>query len=95
MDLSSLRIVPTNHFIKVIKDKGFDPDKILNTLTNPAEVYESRNHPGQWRVTGNGLCLVGKPEGNTFTLITAYLDRVITDLRPDQIAAGHKINRKG
>lgn len=84
-DLKGLRIIVTNHFVKTIKDKGFDPDTVLATLTDPAEVYASKSHPGQYRVTGHGLCLVGKPEGQTFTLITAYLDRVVTPVRPDQM----------
>jgi len=97
MNLSSKRIILTNHFVKTVRDKGFDADMVLNTLTNPAEVYPSKSHPGQWRVTGNGLCLVGKPEGDTFTLITAYLDRVVTPVRPDQLntRAGRRFAEQG
>lgn len=85
MDLQSLAIIPTQHFITTIKSKGFGADTILATLTNPAEVYPSKSHPGQWRVTGNGVCIVGKPEGGKFFLITAYADRVVTPVRPDQL----------
>ena len=53
----------------------------------------SRNHPGQSRFCGGGVCLV--VDDVTGAVITAYLDRVLTPLRPDQIAAGVTINRKG
>lgn len=85
MDLSILTPDATAHFVKTCKDKGFDADKIIATLLAPAEVYPSRSHPGQWRVTGNGLCIVGKPEGDRFVMITIYLDRVVTPVRPDQL----------
>ncbi len=77
--------IVTNHFIKQIKDKGFDPEAVLDTIKNPVEVYPSRSHPGQWRLTGNGVCLVGVPEGDRFVLITAYEDRTVTPVRPDQM----------
>lgn len=83
MDLT--KPLATAHFVKTVAAKGFDPDLIVKTLLNPTEVYPSRSHPGQFRVTGNGLCLVGKPEGDRFVLITAYLDRVVTDVLPDQL----------
>lgn len=75
----------TQHARRQIAEKGFDPTAIAKTFLNPDEVYASRSHPGQYRVTGNGVCLVGKPEGNTFVLITVYADRVLTPPRPDQL----------
>jgi hypothetical protein len=76
---------PTAHFLKTLKAKGFDPAAVVATLKNPTEVYPSRSHPGQFRVTGNGVCIVGKPEGDQFVLITLYADRIITPVRPDQL----------
>jgi len=76
---------PTAHFLRTLKDKGFDPAAVVATLKNPTEVYPSRSHPGQFRVTGNGLCIVGKPEGDFFYLITVYADRVVTAVRSDQM----------
>jgi hypothetical protein len=75
----------TSHALKTMAAKGFDPEAVKATFAAPTEVYASGSHPGQFRVTGNGLCLVGKPEGNTFILITLYLDRVVTPVRPDQL----------
>lgn len=85
MNLNALTPRPTKHFKDQMILKGFDPRAVIDTLKNPAEVYPSKSHPGQWRVTGNGLCLVGKPEGDAFILITCYLDRVVTPVRPDQL----------
>lgn len=76
---------PTAHFLKTLKNKGFDPRAVVAALKNPVEVYPSRSHPGQIRVTGNGVCIVGKPEGDDFILITIYADRVVTPVRPDQL----------
>lgn len=88
-----MTLVPTTHSLKMILSKGFTGEQISSTFRNPSSVYASRNHPGQYRVTGNGVCLVGVPQGDKFRLITVYEDRVITALRPDQIDAGVKIKR--
>lgn len=85
MNFHSLTPRPTRHFLNTVKSKGFNPHDIVSTLKNPTEVYPSKSHPGQWRVTGNGLCVVGKPEESEFVLITVYLDRVLTEVRPDQL----------
>lgn len=85
MDLSSLTPKVTKHFLATVKSKGFDPHAVIATIKSPTEVYPSRSHPGQWRVTGNGLCVVGRPEAGEFVLITIYLDRVLTEVRPDQL----------
>ena len=85
----------TSHARKVMAEKSFSPTVVVMTLRNPSEVYPSGNHPGQFRITGNGICLVGKPEGDTFVIITMYADRIMTALRPDQIINGTVINRKG
>lgn len=85
MNPSDYTISATSHFVKTVKDKGFDGNKIIEAIMNPAEVYPSGSHPGQWRITGNGYCIVAKPEGARLILITAYLDRVVTAVRPDQM----------
>jgi len=89
------RCTLTRHALQVCVDKGFTLANVRATFSRPSEIYPSGSHPGQWRNTGHGLCLVGVPSGDTFTVITLYQDRVITPLRPDQIASGVIINRKG
>jgi hypothetical protein len=84
-DTSGFTLKVSDHSIKVMADKGFDPETVKETFNNPTQVYPSRSHPGQYRITGNGLCLVGRPTGNIFTLITLYADRVLTPPRPDQL----------
>jgi hypothetical protein len=79
------RLHATDHALKQILDKGFAIEKIRETFENPAKLYKNGKYEGQYRVTGNGLCLVGKPKGTTFTLITVYADGVMTPPRPDQL----------
>lgn len=86
----------TKHFSKQLVAKRFDPQLVILTWKEPAEVYASRSHPGQWRVTGNGLCIVGEPmEDGTFSFITIYEDRVLTAPRSDQTdAAGRRYRER-
>lgn len=97
MNLKELTPRPTGHFIKTMNDKDFAAEDIIRAMRNPVEVYPSGSHPGQWRVTGQGLCIVGKPEGNEFVMITVYLDRVVTACRPDQLrtAEGRRFAQMG
>ncbi|AVD99401.1 hypothetical protein SEA_BILLNYE_230 [Streptomyces phage BillNye] len=80
-----LRLHATDHALKQILQKGFAVEKIRETFENPVKLYKNGKYEGQYRVTGNGICLVGKPKGNTFTLITVYEDGVMTPPRPDQL----------
>ena len=95
---ASLEVKMTRHFKETVAKKELDPRLVIDAWRNPDEVYPSgRAHPGQWRVTGNGLCLVIKPEGGTAHLITIYLDRVVTEVREDQLATpeGRRFAEKG
>ena len=82
-----LKLTPfvTKHFRETMESKGFDGREVIALLKDPEEFYPSKSHPGQYRVTGRGLCVVGRPEGDKFMLITLYLDRVLTPPRPDQL----------
>jgi len=75
----------SRHFISKVLAEKFDGEAIVAALANPTEVYPSGSHPGQWRVTGNGYCIVGAPDGNEFRLITVFRDRVLTPPREDQL----------
>jgi hypothetical protein len=79
------RIHATDHALKQILEKGFPVERIQETFQAPEKIYRNGKYEGQFRVTGNGLCLVGKPKGTTFTLITVYEDGVLTPPRPDQL----------
>lgn len=75
----------TDHALRQIKEKGFTPDKVTAVFESPKKLYKNGKYEGQYRVTGGGLCLVGKPKGRTFTLITVYEDGKMTPPRKDQL----------
>jgi len=78
----------TEHACRKLREIGATTEQVDAALA--ATPYPSRNWPGQWRFCAAGVCLVSSSEG---VIITAYLDRVLTPLRPDQIAAGVQIKR--
>jgi len=62
LDLSSYTLRLSRHAQKMAHEKNFTESMIQETYRNPTRVYPSGSHPGQYRVAGNGLCLVGLPE---------------------------------
>jgi len=86
------KFVFTKHAINQANSKRIPFWKILSVLENPVECYPSGNHAGQWRYTGLGICVVVADDQQT--VVTIYLDRIITPLRQDQIEKGVKIKRK-
>lgn len=75
------------HFVEQMKAKGFDPRDVIATWKAPERITEVRKHPGQFRIIGNGLCIIGEPlpaEG-MFKFITLYADGILTPPRPDQM----------
>ena len=93
---SHLTPAPTRHFREQLVKKSLDARAVIMTWREPEEVYPSGSHPGQWRITGNGVCIVGRPEDDgTFAFITIYEDRVLTPPRPDQTdAAGMRYRER-
>ena len=81
-----LRVHKTRHFLKQAEEKGVKQADVDAVLSFPGTKYESRNHPGQYRLTGRGICLVVKPEPNTgrLVVITVYVNTTETPRRPDQ-----------
>jgi len=77
----------TAHAARQIVTKGFSVKKVQAVFDSPVKVYPSgKRHPGQYRIVGKGICLVGEPvDSNTFRLITVYQDNVLTPPRPDQL----------
>jgi hypothetical protein len=65
----------TRHACKIAASKGFDADTIMATFNAPDAVEANSDHPGQYRVRGNGLVLVGAPTDNTFMVITCKVVR--------------------
>lgn len=83
-----LEPVITDHFKNVLRHKKFDGREVAALLKDPEEFYPSKTHPGQYRVTGRGLCVVGQPDGNRFVLITIHLDGTITPPDPEHNSEG-------
>lgn len=83
---SDYRLHLTRHAERQIESKGFEMDDIRGVYEKPVSVYRSGSHPGQHRIVGKGLCLVGEfREDAEFRLVTVYKDRVVTPPRTDQL----------
>lgn len=76
------------HLQKQAAEKGIPLDKIQRVL-NTATPYPAR-YFDQYRYVGDGIAVIADSSGK---VITVYLDRVFTPLRPDQIARGEQIRR--
>lgn len=87
MFIKGLRLEPTNHALVTILAKGFTPEQVLEAFDRPKKICAVSKHPDQWRIVGNGVALVGKPdyEEGCFVLITVYADAVLTPPRADQL----------
>lgn len=83
MNAHSYRL--TRHARDRAAEKGFSLDALASVFAEPEYVYPSGSHPGQWRVCGNGICMVGTVSEDSFTVITVYVDGVMTPLRADRM----------
>lgn len=83
--ISGTSLELSDHAAKTAKAKMFDIGTIANAFMNPNRVYPNGRYPGQFRVTGDGLCLVGEVIGDKFRVVTVYHDGVITPPRKDQL----------
>lgn len=86
IETDGLRLAVTNHARHVITSKGFDRRTVMETFHRPECTTDVRKYPGQVRLIGNGLALVGKVVEDMFILITVYEDGVLTPPRPDQLS---------
>ena len=84
-----MQVRMTNHANKVMVEKGFSIDTVRAVLTKPERTYPNGRYPGQYRMTGNGLCLVVEPRNGVLDIITMYADQVLTPPRPDQLDTPH------
>lgn len=82
---TGMTLSPTTHALKTILAKGFTGEQVLEAFTNPDKITPVTAHPGQFRVCGSGVALVGVPDGEIFTLITVYVDGTLTPPREDQL----------
>lgn len=82
----------TKHAKKKARDIDVSVSDILEMWSEPNEIYPVRAYPGQWRVCGNGICLVGVSKRKSFIAITCYIDKELTPPRPDQL--GTEVGRR-
>lgn len=76
----------TAHARKQMEAKGFTQESINGMFTAPENIYPNKKFEGQFRVVGNGICLVGQPmTDRTFLVFTMYEDGVMTPPRADQL----------
>lgn len=61
MDTTGMRLSLTRTACKVAARNGWSADMIKQTFENPKKVYPSKSHPGQYRVVGKNICIVGVP----------------------------------
>lgn len=80
----------TRHVQDQAREKGIELSKILDALQHGYQTPVTA-YPHQTRYIKHGIAVVA--DDWTHNVITVYLDRVITPLRPDQIARGERINR--
>jgi len=83
---NGLQLHATTHANQQIAAKGLSAEAVEAVFRNPEKVYPNNKYKGQYRVTGAGLCLVGVPNGSTFSLITVYEDGKMTPPRPEQLS---------
>ena len=75
----------TKHAKHQARVKGFEVPTILEMWQDPDRIIPSRTYPGQYRVCGGGICVVGVKKGSVFIGITLYTDGDLTPPRPDQM----------
>lgn len=75
----------TAHAKTQMEAKGFSQELLDMTFGSPENVYPNRKFAGQFRIVGNGVCIIGKPMGDTFLAFTVYEDGVMTPPRADQL----------
>lgn len=82
---SDATVERTRHFSDVLRRKGLSMSDVVSALKNPDKVTPVTRFPGQRRYCGSGVAVVCEVRGGTVHLITAYLDGVVTAMRPDQM----------
>lgn len=82
---AGMTLTPTHHALKTILAKGFTAEQVLEAFNSPEKITPVTAHPGQYRVCGSGVALVGAPDGEIFNLITVYEDGTLTPPRADQL----------
>lgn len=62
LDLSLFTLKLSKHAERMAAEKNFTLETIEKTFNFPERVYPNGRFPGQYRITGYGLCLTGIPD---------------------------------
>jgi hypothetical protein len=88
MDMEStegFKLSFTEHAKKQLNAKALGMERAQQAFDAPEKVYPNKKYVGQFRVVGNGICLIGRPMNGTFKVFTVYEDGVMTPPRADQL----------
>ena len=79
----------SRHAMDQMVEKKIMAGDVIKAITSPGVTVQVRNRPGQIRKQANGLAVILAPREKNgrvigWTVVTLYLDQVVTPLRPDQ-----------
>jgi hypothetical protein len=84
----------TSHVRDTMRHKKISGVNVRNALIHPYKITEVRRYPGQWRYCGAGVAVVVAFDRLVPTVVTVYLDGVVTPMREDQRDDVWAINSK-
>lgn len=65
MKTDGMRLTLTRTACKVAAKKGWSAEQIKDAFENPKAVQESKDYPGQYRISNDVMCIVGVPMDDT------------------------------
>lgn len=81
------------HAVRQTREKGFDPNHVLEAANNPGHAYPNGRYEGQMRHVKNGIVAVVDPSRRE--VITVYKDQEKTAPRKDQTDSDARRYAKG
>jgi hypothetical protein len=87
-----MSFIITDHFKSQMRAKGFTGEQVIACLKSPEKITDVRRYPGQKRYCGHGVAVVVAKDG--ITLITLYVDGIVTPIRPDQMNDSAALNSR-
>jgi hypothetical protein len=73
LNLRNYELVLTKHAIDKLKQKGFTLHLVNETFLRPEQIRASGSYPGQYKIIGNNIVLIGVPNDRRhFTVVTIY-----------------------
>ncbi len=85
LNTNGLTLSPTRHALVQIQTKEIDPNLVVDAFKFPGCTYATTEDPTKIRIVANGICLIGRVEGDRYVLITVHLQSPPTAVREDQL----------